>query len=111
MSHVSECIRPHAPLHSGPGVKPPKSFQFADTSVEIFPRLPNGQSIKVVIIRRSVTCSHGGVFHVCRNAGRWSFRIDYAFSSKTTRMSKERFAREVTRMGAGHTLELLFADM
>jgi hypothetical protein len=101
MSHVSECIRPHAPLHSGPGVKGPKTFQFQDTSVEIFPRLPNGQSIRVVIIRWSVTCSHGSTFHVVRNCGKWSYRIDYAFSSKPKRMTKARFVREIKRMGGG----------
>lgn len=109
MSNVSDCIRPIAPLSSGPASPAPRTFTFADDSVTIFPRLPNGQSCRVVIIRRTVTTSTGTVFHSVRNAGKWSFRIDYAFKAKTTRMPKAKFVAELTRMGGAHCLPLLFA--
>lgn len=106
---VNDCIRPLAPLHTGPGVAAPRTFAFADDSVTIYPKLPNGQSCRVVIIRRTITTNGGTVFHVVRNAGKWSFRIDYAFKAKTTRMSKDKFVSEITRMGGAHCLHLLFA--
>ena len=109
MSTVSDCIRPFAPLSTGPGTAAPRTFTFADDSVTIYPKLPNGQSCRVVIIRRAVTTNHGTVFHAVRNAGRWSFRIDYAFKAKATRMPKAKFLSELTRMGGAHCLPLLFA--
>lgn len=108
MSQVSPEIAPFAQLHRGPGLAAPKQFTFEDNTTVIFPKLPGGKSCRVVIIRRSVTSSHGTVFHVCRNAGRWSYRIDYAFQSKTTRMPRGKFIAELTRMGGAAWLgELL----
>jgi len=109
MAQCSPEIRPLAPVHVGPGIAPAKTFTFEDNSTTIYPKLPNGHSCRVVIIRRSVTSNHGSVFNVCRNAGKWSYRIDYAMQSKTTRMTKERFIAEVTRMGGANTLHLLLA--
>jgi len=100
-------IRPVAEI--APQTPQPRTFTFADNSVVIYPKLPNGQTCKVVIIRRSITSNHGSTFHVCRNAGKWSYRIDYAYKAKTTRMTKERFIAEITRMGGVNTLHLLFA--
>ena len=106
---ISNCIKPHRPLHYGPGTGAPCSFRFEDQSTVIFPKLPNGKSIRVVIIRRTLTTNAGTVFHVCRNAGKWSYRIDYAFKkNQTTRMTKARFLNELRRMGAENYIELLF---
>jgi hypothetical protein len=105
---ISDCIKPHRPLHQGPGTAQPRKFRFEDESTVIYPKLPDGKSIRVVIIRRKVISSTGAVFHVCKNAGKWSFRIDYPFKSKTTRMKKKQFVNEVLRMGAGSYLPLLF---
>lgn len=111
MSNLSDCIRPIAPLSHAPVVAAPRTFTFADNSVVIYPKLPNGQSCRVVIIRRSVTSSTGTVFHVVRNAGRWSFKIDYAFKSATTRVSKDKFLSELNRMGGISSITLLFAPV
>jgi hypothetical protein len=75
-----------------------------DRSTTIYPKLPNGQSCRVVIIRREMTKAAPGkpgtTFHVCRNAGKWSYRIDYRFKEKTTRVTRSKFVEELKRMGA-----------
>lgn len=105
---VSECIKPRGQLHQGPGTAPPRTFRFEDESTVIYPRLPDGKTIRVVIIRRKVTSSTGAVFHVCRNAGKWSYRIDYPFKGKTTRVNEKKFVSELRRMGGiGYLILLL----
>ena len=106
----SPIIDPLPPLHHGPGTAGPRAFKFSDDTVSVYPKLPNGQSIKVTIIRRSLTSNRGSVFHVCRNAGKWYYRIDYAFKERTTRMNKRKFVGEVKRMGGGAYLDLLLEE-
>jgi len=97
---ISDCIRPLAPVHNGPGIAPPRTFEFEDNTVAVYPFSQKlGKTIRVMIIRRDLRTSNGTVFHVCRNAGKWSYRIDYAFKPKTTRMDKKTFIAELTRMG------------
>jgi len=87
-----------------------RSFKFEDNTVTIFPKLPSGKSIRVIIIRRKLTSSTGAAFHVCRNAGKWSYRIDYPFKPKTTRMGRSKFIAEVTRMGGQNEVGRLAAQ-
>ena len=76
-----------------------RTFKYEDDSVTIYPKLPSGKSIRVVITRRKLTSSSGAVFHVCHNAGKWSYRIDYPHKSTTTRMPRKQFVAELMRMG------------
>ena len=87
-----------------------RSFTFEDNTTTIFPKLPDGKSIRVVIIRRKLTSSGGAVFHVCRNAGKWSYRIDYPFKSTTTRLARARFVAELRRMGASCEVWRMMAE-
>lgn len=97
-------IRPLQHLHTGPGSAGPTTWTFEDNSIAIYPKLANGQSVRVVIIRRKIIGSNGATLHACKNAGKWSFRINYAFSTKATRMSAKRFFEEGLRMGCGYLL-------
>jgi hypothetical protein len=67
-------------------------------------------SIRVVIIRRKLVSSGGTVFHVCRNAGKWSYRIDYPYKSATTRLTRSKFIAELRRMGGGDEVWRLVAE-
>ncbi len=86
---ISSCIAP-VRRHRGPGILEgkPRTFTFTDNTTTVYPKLPGGGTCRVVIIRRSLASSYGAVFHVCRNAGKWSFRIDYPFKKGTTRMTQ-----------------------
>lgn len=106
---VSEEIRPMAHIHRGPRQAPPATWKFEDNTTCIYPKLPGGGSCKVVIIRHKLTCSDGAVFHVCRNAGKWSYRIQYPFQQKDTRMPVEKFLLELTRMGGRQFAEAMLA--
>ena len=105
---ISDCIKPLRHLHVGPGKAPARTFKFNDSSTVIYPKLPDGKSIKVTIIKRALTSSQGVTFHVCRNAGKWSCRIDYPFKRETTRVTRSKFVGELRRMGAGDYIDLLF---
>ena len=76
-----------------------RSFKFEDNSTVIYPKLPDGTSCRVVIVRRKLTSDSGAVFHTCFNAGKWSYRIDYPFKSATTRLPRKQFVAELMRMG------------
>ena len=104
---TSDCIKPRKPLHTGPGTAAPRTFRFEDTSTVIYPKLPCGKSIRVVIIRRQVISSTGAVFSVVKNAGKWSYKIQYAHQPKPTRVRKAKFVSELKRMGAIGYLVLL----
>jgi hypothetical protein len=100
MTTISPQIQPLPKLHTGEGTGPKeRTFTFEDVSTTIYPKLPSGQSIRVVIIRRRLTTNTGTVFHVCRNSGKWSFRIDYAYKDKTTRLTRTAWLKELHRMG------------
>jgi len=60
---------------------------------------------------RKLPCTLGGgaTFHVCKNAGKWSSRIDYKFKDKTTRMTRSKFISELRRMGADQYVPQLVA--
>jgi hypothetical protein len=105
---ISECICPHRPLHQGPGVAEPRKFRFEDTSTVIYPKLPDGKSIRVVIIRRRVISSTGAIVSVVKNAGKWNYKIQYPYKTKPTRMKENQFVNELKRMGAMSYLYLLF---
>lgn len=79
-----------------------KEFTYEDDSTVIYPKLKDGSSIRVVVVRRKLTSPGGAVFHACLNAGKWSFRIDYPFKDKTTRMTRKQFVAELRRMGGLH---------
>lgn len=76
-----------------------RTFKFEDDTTTIYPKKPDGTSVRVVIVRRKLTSDSGAVFHVCRNAGKWSYRIDYPFKPATTRMPRKKFVSELMRMG------------
>jgi len=86
-----------------------RSFKFEDNTTTIYPKLPDGKSIRVVIIRRTLTSSGGATFHVCRNAGKWSYRIDYPFKPLTTRLTRSQFIAELRRMGGADEVGRLVA--
>ena len=105
---ISDCIKPIRPLHTGPGTAAPRTFRFEDTSTVIYPKLPCGKSIRVVIIRRRVISSTGAIFSVVKNAGKWSYKIQYPYKTKPTQMKENQFVNELKRMGAMSYLYLLF---
>jgi hypothetical protein len=79
-----------------------KNFKFEEDNTVIYPKTKDGRSMRVVIIRRKLTSEGGAVFHVCLNAGKWSYRIDYPFKPQTTRMTRAKFIAELRRMGGLH---------
>ena len=86
-----------------------RTFTVEDNTIEIYPKLANGKSIRVVVIRRKLTSSDGVIFHICHNAGKWSYRIDYPFKSVTTRMCRKDFIAEIRRMGGANKVGLFCA--
>jgi hypothetical protein len=96
-------VRPMAPLSSGPAPTQTVSWDFDDQSKILFPKGRDGRSMRVVLLVRELRKSTGGgtptVFRVVRNAGKWSFKIQYQMSSKPTVMKAERFFAELERMG------------
>lgn len=107
MINVSDCIKPLKQLHEGPGIAPARTFKFSDDSKILNPKIP-GKNINIINIKRTLTSSHGTVFHVSRNAGKWSCRIDYALKHETSRVSRDKFVKELIRLGAGDYVGLLF---
>lgn len=87
-----------------------KQFQFEDNSTVVYPKKEDGTSLRVVIIRRKLVSEGGATFHVCRNAGKWSYRIDYPFKPKTTRLSRAQFIAELRRMGGLHEVGRMVAE-
>ena len=87
-----------------------RSFTFEDNTTVVYPKLPDGKSIRVVIVRRKLISSGGTAFHVCRNAGKWSYRIDYPFKPATTRMVRSQFVAELRRMGGVNEIGRLMAE-
>lgn len=84
-------------------------FKFDDDTVFIYPKLPCGKSIRVTVVRRKLTSPGGAVFHVCLNAGKWSYRIDYPFKPATTRLARSKFIAELRRMGGANEVGRLCA--
>jgi len=105
---ISECIRPLPHIHVGPGTAGKAVFTFINNDITIYPKLPSGQSCRVVIKRRNVISSNGAIISVCRNAGKWSYKITYAFSNKPTKLNHKQFVTEVTRLGAAHMIDNMF---
>ena len=100
MASLSACIAPfaHVDANATPIVR---TWSFEDTSTVIYPRGIDGRSMRVVIIRRLLTSNTGCRVSVCRNGGKWSFKIQRPFATKPTAMTKDRFASELQRMGIG----------
>lgn len=111
MAYCSPVIRPLGRMPSGPGKLEgkPRTFSFRDDSTTIYPKLPNGQSCRVVIIRRMLASSHGATFHTCRNAGKWSYKISYPMKGKPVSVTKDRFLSELNRLGGAEHADMLFA--
>jgi hypothetical protein len=57
-----------------------------------------------------LTSSGGAVFHVCRNAGKWSYRINYPFKSVATWLARSQFIAELRRMGGTNEVGRLVAE-
>lgn len=87
-----------------------KEFEFEDNTTHIYPKKPDGTTIRVTIVRRKLTSKGGAVFHVCLNAGKWSYRIDYPFKKTSTRMSRAKFIAELRRMGGLHEVGRMAAE-
>lgn len=100
MATISACIAPHAHVDSN-AAPIVRTWRFEDSSMVIYPRGIDGRSMRVVILRRSLTSNTGCVVSICRNAGRWSFKIQRPFASKPTSMNKATFMAELDRMGIG----------
>ena len=105
MAHCSDIIKPlkqYAPVSmaDAPGNVTP-TWTFTDNTVNVYPRGRNGKSMKVTIVRYQLTRStpvNSVNFHICRNCGKWGFRIDY--KHRTKRVSIRELHAEMRRMGA-----------
>lgn len=107
MSHCSDVIKPirqYEPVTmEEAATRNVVVWEFEDTSVTIFPKLPSGKSCRVHIILRELIKRINGrpaIFKVCRNAGKWSYKITYAFKDKPTTVNAITFIKEAKRMGA-----------
>lgn len=102
---VSSVIRPFevfVPVAVEDAPAQHRRFERNDATTTIYPKLPGGGSCRVVIIRRSISIVTPGhkptVLHICRNAGKWSYRIDYSRKSRTTSMRLQKLIDEAVRM-------------
>lgn len=114
MATLSACIAPYAHVNTAaaPAVR---TWRFEDSSMVIYPRGIDGRSMRVVILRRSLASSTGCVVSICRNANKWSYKIQRPFASKPTSIKKDEFMAELDRMGigqyAGDLLDPVFRPM
>ena len=104
-------IVPMTHLHRGPGsISGPRTFTIEDTSKTIYPKRANGQTCRVVIIRRSLISSHGAEFKICRNAGKWSYKVKPAMSKTYNTKTRREFVEALENAGASHYTNALFAS-
>lgn len=112
MAQVSDIIRPHRQLSTTPPSEAPASqrrYEFADDSTVLYPKGRDGKSMRVVLIRRSVTIHYPGsakptVYSVCRNAGRWSYKVQQSLKPEPIRLSRDRFLASARNMGVSQEL-------
>lgn len=103
---ISEVIRPRpiqAPVAVESAPANGREWVKADDTKVIFPKRPDGKSCRVVIVRRSVTLMIPGrskqtVFHACRNAGKWSYRVERAIGG-LTRYTFEELRKQAVAVG------------